>query len=57
MHHCKNCKVQLNCGGCCLGETVNETGKLDGQNPIKCAAIHKLYNALGKSVPYPYLHP
>lgn len=57
MVHCKKCPAQLHCGGYCLGETVNETGSLDGQNPLKCAAIRKLYNELGSCAPYPYLHP
>lgn len=57
MKHCKNCLVQLHCGGCCLGETLNETGKLDGQNITKCIAIRKLYNKLGSCEPYDYLHP
>lgn len=57
MSHCTNCVAQLHCGGQCLGETVNETGHLDGQNPIKCAAVQQLYNELGPCSPYPYLHP
>lgn len=57
MEHCKNCPAKLHCGGYCLGETVNETGKLDGQNSIKCAAVRKLYKELGACEPYPYLHP
>ena len=57
MKHCKNCIAKEHCGGYCLGETVNETGRLDGQNPIKCSAVRYLYNKLGKCDPYPYLHP
>ena len=57
MPHCKKCSVQLHCGGCCLGETVNETGALDGQNPVKCNAIKKLFKELGTCDAYPYLHP
>lgn len=57
MKHCKDCAIQLHCGGCCLGETVNEFGILDGFNPVKCKAIHRLYNSLGSCEPYPYLHP
>ncbi len=57
MKHCKDCPAKLHCGGCCLGETLNETGKLDGQNIIKCIAIRKLYNKLGSCEPYDYLHP
>ena len=57
MSHCKTCPAKLHCGGYCLGEIVNETGKLDGQNPIKCKAVRKLYYALGACEPYDYLHP
>lgn len=57
MTHCKNCPAQLHCGGYCLGETVNETGHLDGQNIIKCRAIRKLLKELGSCAAYPYLHP
>lgn len=57
IEHCKKCPVKLHCGGFCLGETVNETGKLDGQNIIKCIAIRKLYKELGPCEPYKYLHP
>ena len=57
MKYCKNCEIQLHCGGCCLGETVNEFGILDGHNPTKCKAIHQLYEALGACESYPYLHP
>ncbi|WP_297141808.1 radical SAM protein [uncultured Eubacterium sp.] len=57
MEHCKNCSVKMHCGGCCLGETVNEFGVLDGQNKEKCLAIRKLFAKLGESEPYPYLHP
>ncbi|MBE5884788.1 MAG: radical SAM protein [Lachnospiraceae bacterium] len=57
MKHCTYCEVKYHCGGYCLGETVNETGKLDGQNLIKCAAVRRLYKELGSCDPYPYLHP
>lgn len=57
MSHCRNCPVKLHCGGCCLGETVNEFGRLDGQNVVKCRAIRKLYEKLGVCEPYKYLHP
>lgn len=57
MRACKNCDIQLHCGGCCLGETMNEFGTLDERNPVKCKAIHQLYKALGSCEPYPYLHP
>lgn len=57
MSHCRNCPVKLHCGGCCLGETVNEFGRLDGQNVVKCRAIRQLYEKLGVCEPYKYLHP
>lgn len=57
MVHCKNCPAQLHCGGYCLGEIVNETGKLDGQNKMKCFAVRKLLKEIGTCEPYPYLHP
>jgi uncharacterized protein len=57
MSHCKECPAQMHCGGYCLGEIVNETGRLDGQNPVKCAAIRRLYKELGNCDSYPYLHP
>lgn len=57
MKHCKNCDVKYHCGGYCLGEIVNETGKLDGQNSIKCKAVKQLFLEIGKCPPYPYLHP
>ena len=57
MEHCKDCFAMLHCGGYCLGETVNETGKLDGQNIEKCIAVRRLFSELGRCTPYPYLHP
>lgn len=57
MDHCKSCPVKLHCGGCCLGETVNEFGRLDGRNEQKCVAIRKLYRELGPCETYKYLHP
>ncbi|MDR3216807.1 MAG: radical SAM protein [Clostridiaceae bacterium] len=55
--HCKNCEARLHCGGYCLGEIVNETGELDGQKPIQCAAIKRLLKEIGTCEPYKYLHP
>ena len=55
--HCKSCPAMLHCGGYCLGEIVNESGRLDGQNLIKCMAVRKLLKELGTCSPYPYLHP
>lgn len=57
MKHCEPCPAKLHCGGYCLGETVNETGRLDGHNLIKCAAVRKLYEELGNCEAYEYLHP
>lgn len=57
MKHCQKCPAQLHCGGYCLGETVNETGRLDGQNTNKCNAVRRLLKELGTSEAYPYLHP
>lgn len=57
MKHCKGCSAKLHCGGYCLGEIVNETGSLYGQNPMKCFGVCKLYDALGCLDPYEYLHP
>lgn len=57
MKHCQQCPAMLHCGGYCLGEIVNETGKLDGQNPIKCMGVKKLFSELGVCEPYQYLHP
>lgn len=56
--HCKNCDVKYHCGGYCLGEVVNETGKLDGQKPITCKAIRRLFKVIGPyNKSYKYLHP
>ncbi len=57
MRHCRECLARLHCGGYCLGEIVNETGRLDGQNPLKCSAVRKLYKSLGTCETYPYMHP
>lgn len=57
INHCMSCPAQLHCGGYCLGEIVNETGDLDGQNAIKCKTIRRLYTELGQCEPYPFLHP
>ena len=57
IEHCKNCSVNLHCGGHCLGEVQNETGKLDGQKPHTCKAIKALYKELGVCETYDYMHP
>lgn len=55
--HCNNCEAKLHCGGYCLGEVVNETGRLDGQKPNNCFAVRRLLKELGVTNPYKYLHP
>ena len=57
MQHCQKCPAKLHCGGYCLGETVNESGKLDGFNSEKCRAVRFLYEKMGSCEPYPFLHP
>ena len=57
MNHCIECPAKLHCGGYCLGETVNETGVLDGKDSKKCEAIIKLFNRIGICEEYGYLHP
>lgn len=57
IEHCKSCPAMLHCGGYCLGEIVNETGRLDGQNPVKCKAVRRLYKEMGELPAYSYLHP
>lgn len=55
--HCKNCIARLHCGGYCLGEVQNETGKLDGQKSATCKAIRDLFKVLGECEVYDYMHP
>ena len=55
--HCKTCIVKLHCGGHCLGEVQNETGRLDGQKYETCKAIRTLYKELGTCETYDYMHP
>ena len=57
IEHCKNCEIRLHCGGYCLGEIVNETGRLDGHKPFQCAAVKRLFKEIGISEPYDFLHP
>ena len=57
MKHCQKCPAKMHCGGYCLGETQNETGRLDGQNLVKCNAVRYLFSELGSSEPYKFLHP
>jgi radical SAM protein with 4Fe4S-binding SPASM domain len=54
--HCSSCSAKLHCGGYCLGEVVNETGKLNGV-PKNCNAVRRLLKELGTCAPYEYLHP
>jgi radical SAM protein with 4Fe4S-binding SPASM domain len=59
MPHCRRCELKSRCGGYCLGEIVNETGRLDGQVPRVCRATHELWKAVGPELAeetYP-LHP
>ena len=55
--HCKNCDINLYCGGYCLGEIVNETGDLYGQNSVICKAIHKIFYEIGPYENIEFLHP
>lgn len=57
MPHCKNCIAKLHCGGYCLGEVQNETGRLNGQKPDTCKVIRTLYKELGACNTYDYMHP
>ncbi len=55
--HCKSCEAKLHCGGYCLGEVNNQTGKLDGKLPIICKAVRTLYKELGNCKTFDYMHP
>lgn len=58
LEHCKNCEAKSHCGGYCLGEVVNETGRLSGQKPVACKAIKRLVREIGVfDEPFSYLHP
>lgn len=58
MKHCMQCEVREHCGGYCLGEVQNETGKLTGQKPQTCKAIRKIAKNIGfTDEHYLYLHP
>lgn len=56
MEHCQSCPVQLHCGSYFFGETVNESGKLDGQNLTKSYAVRRLFKEIGIYDTYKYLH-
>lgn len=58
MSHCLHCDIREHCGGYCLGEVQNETGKLTGQKPQTCKAIRKIAKSIGFAKEhYPYMHP
>ena len=57
MPHCLNCEARLQCGGYCLGETLNEVGDLYGQDKNRCKAIVDLYHKMGTVERYPLFHP
>ena len=57
MSHCQLCEIKYHCAGYCLGEIVNLTGTLYGQNPVICSAIKHLFKKFGKMPPFDYLHP
>ena len=55
---CQGCPVLYHCAGACLGEAVNETGRLLGVKKDYCEAIR----FLAKHMPlnaglFPYIHP
>jgi uncharacterized protein len=55
---CQGCEVLYHCAGTCLGEGINETGRLLGVKKDYCEAIRFLskHMPLGGRL-YPYLHP
>lgn len=58
MDHCRDCEVREHCGGYCLGEVQNETGRLTWQKPKVCKAIKRLAKSTSfTEKSYPYLHP
>lgn len=58
MQHCEMCSAKEHCGGYCLGEVLNETGKLLGQKKGVCQAIRFLDNNLAPEMrKYKYTHP
>lgn len=55
---CEGCPALSHCAGYCLGEVVNETGRLFGRKPRTCDAIRFLYERMDlKSISYPFPHP
>lgn len=58
MKHCSKCKVKEHCGGYCLGEVQNETGKLTGQKSHVCKAVNRLADSIGfTDTPFMFMHP
>lgn len=57
MEHCKTCMARYYCGGYCLGETVNETGKLTGQKKEACKAIKRIFKEIGPCDTFDFSHP
>jgi radical SAM protein with 4Fe4S-binding SPASM domain len=58
MPHCRECGVREHCGGYCLGEVMNESGRLLGQKPVTCGAIRRIAKEIGfPSEAYRYMHP
>lgn len=55
---CKGCEILYHCAGACLGEGLNETGRLLGVKKDYCEAIKYLAKNLDLNKDrYPYLHP
>lgn len=58
MPGCVRCPVQMNCGGYCLGEVINETGDLFGKKSYACKSINKLSKYFSRNFGcYEFLHP
>lgn len=58
MQHCEMCSAKEHCGGYCLGEVLNETGKLFGQKKGVCQAIRYLEAKIPPEMrKYKYTHP
>lgn len=58
LEHCNKCIANKNCGGYCLGETLNETKNLYGHKKYICKAIQRLFLELPEELKkYTYKHP
>lgn len=58
MEHCQHCIAKFHCGGYCLGEVTNETGRIDGILGNKCKTVRTLYKNMNKRQrKYRYSHP